>query len=106
NWTDDNDVRPISHANNPLRQQWGLEDKFVVGYSGNLGRAHEFATLIAAAERLKDEHDIVFLCVCGGRSFDDLSRRIDERSLQRSFRFFPYQDRNMLKYSLSVADVH
>src|SRR6185503_5319654 len=69
-------------------------------------RAHEFATLIAAAERLKDEHDIVFLCVGGGRSFDELSRSVNERRLQRSFRFFPYQDRNMLKYSLSVADVH
>jgi colanic acid biosynthesis glycosyl transferase WcaI len=106
NWTDDNDITPISHASNPLRQQWGLEDKFVVGYSGNLGRAHEFDTLLAAAELLKDDHRIVFVCVGGGHSFDDLSRRVNERSLQRTFRFFPYQDRSMLKYSLSVADVH
>jgi glycosyltransferase involved in cell wall biosynthesis len=106
NWTDDNDITPISHASNPLRQQWGLEDKFVVCYSGNLGRAHEFDTLLAAAELLKDDHRIVFVCVGGGHSFDDLSRRVNERSLQRTFRFFPYQDRSMLKYSLSVADVH
>jgi len=106
NWTDDNEIRPISHANNPLRQQWGLEDKFVVAYSGNLGRAHEFDTLLGAAELLKNNLYIVFVCVGGGHSFDDLSRRVNERNLQHIFRFFPYQDRNMLKYSLSVADVH
>ena len=88
NWTDDNDITPISHASNPLRQQWGLEDKFVVGYSGNLGRAHEFDTLLAAAELLKDNHRIVFVCVGGGHRFDDLSRRVNERSLQQNFRFF------------------
>ena len=31
---------------NPLRREWGLEGKFVVGYSGNLGRVHEFATVL------------------------------------------------------------
>src|SRR5262249_11117894 len=106
NWTDDEDITPISHASNPLRLQWGLEDKFVVGYSGNLGRAHEFDTLLAASERIKDDKRIVFICVGGGHSFDDLSRRVHERGLNGTFRFFPYQERSMLKYSLATADVH
>jgi hypothetical protein len=37
----------------------GLEYIFVVGYSGNLGRAHEFATMLAAAERLNGNSNIV-----------------------------------------------
>ena len=36
-----------------LRQAWGLSDKFVVGYSGNLGRTHEFLTMLAVSERFK-----------------------------------------------------
>jgi colanic acid biosynthesis glycosyl transferase WcaI len=65
NWTDDQDITPISHASNPLRQQWGLEDKFVVGYSGNLGRAHEFDTVLAASERLMIS---VSFCLRGRRT--------------------------------------
>jgi glycosyltransferase involved in cell wall biosynthesis len=106
NWTDDEEISPFPRTDNPLRRQWGLEDKFVVGYSGNLGRAHEFDTILTASQRLKDHPRIVFICVGGGHSFDDLSRRVDQHGLRRTFRFFPYQDRSMLKYSLGVADVH
>jgi hypothetical protein len=52
NWCDDRDIRPIARLDNPLRREWGLEDRFVVGHSGNFGRGHEFETVLAAAERL------------------------------------------------------
>ena len=106
NWSDDDEITPISRATNPLRQNRELADKFVVGYSGNLGRAHEFHTVVAAAERLRDHADIVFVFIGGGHRLDELTRRVDERCLKQSFRFFPYQDRASLKYSLSVPDVH
>jgi hypothetical protein len=47
-------------GNNPLREAWQLAGKLVVGYSGNLGRAHDFQTVLAAAERLRNEKRIVF----------------------------------------------
>src|ERR1700726_2844439 len=40
NWCNDEDI--VAPTDNPLRRQWKLDDKFVLGYSGNLGRAHEF----------------------------------------------------------------
>jgi len=40
NWSDDEQITPVSNVDNPLRQKWGLHNKFVVGCSGNLGRAH------------------------------------------------------------------
>jgi colanic acid biosynthesis glycosyl transferase WcaI len=106
NWTNDEEIVPVTHAENPLRRQWELEDKFVVGYSGNLGRAHEYETLLGAADQLRDDLRIVFVFIGGGRRFDDLAHRVKERGLDRTFRFFPYQDREQLKYSLSVPDVH
>ena len=78
----------------------------MVGYSGNLGRAHEFNTLLAASQRLKDHPCIVFACVGGGYGFDELRRKVAQHGLNRIFQFFPYQDRSMLKYSLGAADVH
>src|SRR5690606_13121849 len=33
NWADTQLIRPVPHAENPLRQEWGFHDKFVVGYS-------------------------------------------------------------------------
>src|SRR5215510_8161502 len=48
NWADGKAIRPVDHVANELRTKWGLADTFVVGYSGNLGRAHEIETLLEA----------------------------------------------------------
>jgi glycosyltransferase involved in cell wall biosynthesis len=106
NWSDDNEILPIPHADNPLRREWGLKDKFVVGYSGNLGRAHEFDTVLKAADRLRDHPRIIFTCVGGGFRFDEFIRCVKNRGLDPIFRFLPYQDRASVKYSLGVPDIH
>ena len=97
---------PVPLDDNPFRKTWGLEGKFVVGYSGNLGRAHEFETVLAAADALRDAPHIVFVCIGGGKQFQALARRVGEQRLEGAFRFLPYQSRDNLKYSLGVADVH
>ena len=43
------------------------KDKFIVGYTGTLGVANALDTLIEAAEGLKDETDIAFVLVGGGK---------------------------------------
>jgi len=106
NWCDDKEIRPLPRLDNPLRREWRLEDRFVVGYSGNLGRGHEFDTVLAAAERLRDVASIVFLFIGGGSQLDELVRQVKDRGLDHSFCFIPYQDRAVLRYSLTVPDVH
>src|SRR5262249_22978803 len=106
NWSDDEQIVPVPHANNALRREWGLEGKFVVGYSGNLGRAHEFKTILGAAERLRASSHIAFVFIGGGHLRDELARAVKQRGLEHQFRFFPYQSQALLKYSLCVADVH
>ncbi len=106
NWTNDTDIVPIDPVQNPLRREWHLEHRFVVGYSGNLGRAHEFETVLAAAERLRSNPDIFFLVIGGGHRLPELARRVQACGLSDNFRIAPYQDKGMLKYSLSVPDVH
>jgi colanic acid biosynthesis glycosyl transferase WcaI len=106
NWCDDEEIQPVAPLNNPLRREWGLEGRFVVCYSGNLGRAHEFETVLAAAERLRGDERFCFLFIGGGKKFDELIRSVRERRLNHLFRFVPYQERKLLKLSLGVADIH
>jgi colanic acid biosynthesis glycosyl transferase WcaI len=106
NWTDDQQIQPVHQADNPLRRLWGLQDKFVVGYSGNLGRAHEFETLLAASESLRQHPRIVFLFIGAGHRMDELTEQVKARGMESRFRFIPYQDRTRLKQSLGVPDLH
>ena len=102
NWCNDEEVVPIPAADNPLRHEWGLTGKFVVGYSGNLGRAHEFDTVLDAADRLRGDTRIVFVCIGGGQHFDELKNKVRARKLEGRFQFRPYQDQAALRYSLSL----
>jgi colanic acid biosynthesis glycosyl transferase WcaI len=106
NWCDDEQICPIGQDENPLRREWGLEHNFVVGYSGNLGRAHEFHPVISAADRLRSDPRIAFLFIGGGHQFDRLAQEVKERNLHQMFRFIAYQRQELLKYSLNVPDVH
>jgi colanic acid biosynthesis glycosyl transferase WcaI len=105
NWANGEAIKPKLIGASSLRARLGLGDRFVVCYSGNLGRAHEFDTLLRAAEALKLERTFVFLMVGGGASMVALRRAVEERGLE-SFCFLPYQPREELNDSLAAADVH
>jgi len=90
---------------NPLRGEWGLDGKFVIGYSGNLGRVHEFATTLEAAGRLADREDVVFLFIGGGHQLDSLKAEAARRGLV-NVQFRPYQPRERLSQSLGACDAH
>lgn len=68
----------------------------MVGYSGNLGRAHEYATLLDAAEQFRDDQNIVFLFIGGGHLTGKLQNEIERRGLASTFQFRPYQDAESL----------
>ncbi len=90
---------------NPLRREWALDGKFVVGYSGNLGRVHEFATVLDAAGQLVDREDIVFLFIGGGHRLGALKAEAARRGLA-NVQFRPYQPRERLAQSLGACDLH
>ncbi|MEJ0005135.1 MAG: glycosyltransferase family 4 protein [Steroidobacteraceae bacterium] len=105
NWADPDGISPKSVAESTLRAQLRLTGKFVVCYSGNLGRAHEFETLVAAAELLRDEPSVIFLIIGGGAKMESLQRATRQQQLE-SFLFLPYQPRTALADSLAAGDVH
>ncbi len=104
NWADGEAIQP-GDAPNPLRDEWQLGGQFIVGYSGNLGRAHEIGTLLGAIEELADADDVRFLFIGGGALLEDLKLAVAARGLKNT-RFKPYQPRQMLQQSLTLPDVH
>jgi glycosyltransferase involved in cell wall biosynthesis len=105
NWAESGAAAPKAAVHSALRARMSLENKCVVGYSGNLGRAHEFRTLLTAAESLQEDTEIVFLMIGGGAGMSQLARAVEERGL-KNFRFLPYQPRESLADALAAADVH
>jgi colanic acid biosynthesis glycosyl transferase WcaI len=112
NWSDGALVTPVPRNANALRDHWGLNGQFVVGYSGNLGRAHEFDAILEAMTLLQEGkgvysggQDIMFLFIGGGALRNKLRQEAAKRGL-RNFRAEEYQPANRLAESLSAPDVH
>ncbi|MEO4001503.1 glycosyltransferase family 4 protein [Mesorhizobium sp. CAU 1732] len=104
-WSDGDEIHPVAREDNPLRREWGLNDVFVVGYSGNFGRAHEFDTLLAAAERLREEDDVRFLLIGDGQRRAAVEAEVKRRQLTNVL-FKPFQPSAVLSESLGASDVH
>jgi len=102
NWADGDAITPVDHTDNWFRREHRLEDKFVALYSGNMGRAHRFDTLIGTAEALVDDPRFAFLFVGGGPRAGEVQEAADRLP---NLRVLPYQPREDLAYSLGAADV-
>lgn len=106
NWADKDAIQPVAAADNPLRGEWGLEGSFVACYSGNMGRAHEFDTILDSAQRLaKSGPNIRFLFIGSGAQRRPVEEAVQRRGLANVL-FRPYQERTQLSLSLGVGDVH
>jgi glycosyltransferase involved in cell wall biosynthesis len=105
NWADTEAVTAKPAAASSLRAALELGAEFVVAYSGNLGRAHDYRTIQGAAAALRDEPGIVFLMIGGGANMQSFAAHAAEARLG-NVRFLPYQPRERLGDSLAAADVH
>ncbi|HSN22222.1 MAG TPA: glycosyltransferase family 4 protein [Usitatibacter sp.] len=105
NWADGQAIAPIPADANPLRRLSGLGDRLVVGYSGNLGRVHDFDTLLGAAALLRDDPGIAFQIVGRGPRQAEVERRIAAEALA-NVRLEPYRERSALGAGLALPDVH
>jgi colanic acid biosynthesis glycosyl transferase WcaI len=104
-WPLETAVAPVPHQENPFRREHGLDDKFVVMYSGNMSLAHPLDTILAASALLADRREVVFLFIGGGQGRRQVDQFLAERA-PRNVRLLPYQPLEQLHYSLSAADVH
>ncbi|NJM44767.1 MAG: EAL domain-containing protein [Alkalinema sp. RU_4_3] len=103
NWADPTWIQPIAKASNPFVQEHDLLNKFVVLYSGNMGRCHDIDTILGAAKILKDE-PIEFIFVGGGPKREIVQQQVQDLKL-KNCTFLPYQDKSVLPLSLTACDL-
>src|SRR5437870_714570 len=104
NWVDTTRLSP-SGKDNHWSRGMGLNDKFVVMHSGNVGHAQDLDTLVRAVTFLRDLDDLDVVIVGGGARHGELTALADMLDADH-VRFMPYQPRGGLPSSLSSAHVH
>jgi len=108
NWADGEKLKVVDVGveDSYLKKEWGLEGKFVVLYSGNIGYLHEFDTIIKAAEDIQNKgyKDVVFVFIGEGIKKEYIRKKAEGRGLNNIL-FFPYQPRERLTHSLGIANV-
>lgn len=93
---------PISVGETRLVRQLGLQGKFLVQYSGNMGLWHDIERIVLAANELRSEPSIHFLMIGGGMrrgGAEELSRKLELPNMT----WLPLQLLESLQDSLSCC---
>jgi colanic acid biosynthesis glycosyl transferase WcaI len=104
NWIDTARLGPLDKSNHWSRG-WGVDEKFVVMHSGNVGHAQDLDSLIRAGTFLRDLTDIQILIIGMGARHAELVALAELLEVDQ-VQFLYYQSREVLPQSLSAADVH
>lgn len=114
NWIDEKEIYPLPADHEKVvgfKKKYGLEDKFVIMYSGNIGLYYDLENIIKVIEKFKpglraaDGREVVFAFVGAGSVLDKLVLYCREHKMDNVV-FIPYQDKEDLIYSLNAGDIH
>lgn len=98
------DLNYINKNENQFIIKHHLKNKFIVLYSGNIGKGHNIKLLVQVAERLKDNKDIMFVIIGEGWEKKQIEEYVREHTLTNIL-ILPYQPYDQLSMSLSSADL-
>lgn len=114
NWIDEKEIYPLPEDHPKVvefKKKYGLDGKFVIMYSGNIGLYYDLENLIKVVEKFgagtktADNREVAFAFVGAGSVLDKLVLYVKEHHLD-NVTFIPYQDKADLIYSLNAGDVH
>jgi glycosyltransferase involved in cell wall biosynthesis len=94
----------VPKSENLFISQHGLQDKFIVQYSGNIGLSHRVEVIVELARLLREEKNILFQIIGRGPRKPVLERLVQEEQLPNCV-FLPFQSDEMFPFSLSAADL-
>ncbi len=104
NWVDTDIFKPVPRTRNPIVQELGLEDKFIVAYAGAFGATHGIETILCCADMLKDHPNIHFLLVGGGTAENAVRKHIRENALM-NLTLLPFQPSARFCHVAAAPDV-
>lgn len=102
NFADTQAIRPTSR-DNAYRREFGLGDRTVVMYAGNVGMSQSLELLVEAARHFRNRDDLVFVVNGGGSGLSpvqQLAAGLD------NVVFVPMQPMKRLPEVLAAADLH
>lgn len=102
NFIDTEWIRP-GERRNAYRAELGIGDEFVVMYAGNIGFSQSLDLVIAAAQHLAHDPDVVFVINGGGSARPALERAAAGLA---NVRFVDMQPRARLPEVAAAADLH
>ncbi len=108
NWIDEKSIKPLPKDHPQVmafKEKYGLQNKFVIMYSGNIGLYYDLQNIIKVVKQFKDELDVVFAFIGQGTVLDTLKAYKEKNRLENVV-FIPYQEKKDLVYSLNAGDVH
>ena len=81
NWAETEDLAPKPREENKLLSEAGLMNKFVFLYAGNMGHPNDMESIIACAEKLKDDDRFHFLFLGSGAKRKWLETEVEQKNL-------------------------
>lgn len=108
NWIDENKIFPLEKDNLSVlnfKSKYGLINKFVIMYSGNIGLYYDLQNIIKVIAKFNNRQELVFAFV-GQGSFKDILMEYVENNNINNVKFIPYQKKEDLNYVLNAADIH
>ncbi len=102
-WSDNEFLKPVKKEENGFIKELGLDNKFIVMYSGNLGKTHNVEVMIELAKKIKD-NKIFFLIIGQGDKYVKIKNIILETDLKNII-LLPWQPTEKLPFTLSSADL-
>jgi colanic acid biosynthesis glycosyl transferase WcaI len=103
NFVDIDDLSPLP-KDNSFSRQYGIHEKFVISYAGNLGPAQGLESFIEAAVLLRGEPGIHFMMMGDGNLKESLREWVAKLGLG-NFTFLPYQPYSMMPRIYAASDV-
>jgi glycosyltransferase involved in cell wall biosynthesis len=105
NWANTEVVYPIPPSENLLRQKLGLDGKFVLMYSGNMGLSHYFDDLLKVIRRLRNIDGLHFVFIGEGKRRSEIEKFVISHKLT-NVTLLPFQPLDRLAECLSLGDIH
>ena len=104
NWADVDELVPMPRAGNQFLCRLNISTKFVIQYSGNMGRTHGIEMLLETATMLRESDGLHFIFVGSGAKEQWLTENVSERGLG-NITILPLQPRQALCELLNACDV-
>lgn len=102
--SDIDNLKPIPKEHNIFLENNGLNDKFIILYSGKMGYGHNIEIILQASEHLKEYKEIAFVFIGEGPKYSLVKEYIEKNSCKNVF-LFPLQDKEMFPFSIASGDI-